>query len=65
MELRYTYEIGKKFLVGYLDNYPEHPTQGVDIKELEENLIDIYQMIQNGELEPVEVKKHGVLEMAL
>jgi hypothetical protein len=65
LELRYTYEIGKKYYVGYLDNYPQHPTQGADIRELETNLLDIYQMIQNGDLETAEVKKHGILELAL
>jgi len=33
MELPYTYEKGEKFLVGHLDDYPEYPTQGVDLPE--------------------------------
>ena len=63
MKLKYTYEKGDSaaFLVGYLDDYPEHPTQGEDLKDLEENLLDIYRMIQAGELESE--KKHGVLEV--
>jgi hypothetical protein len=35
MELSYTYEKGEKYLVGHLDEYPEYPTQGEDIKDLE------------------------------
>ncbi|MDR1256510.1 MAG: hypothetical protein LBJ86_02045 [Spirochaetaceae bacterium] len=61
MEMRYTYEADGKFLVGYLDEYPEHPTQAFSIDELEENLRDILALIQDGTLE---VKKHGVLQLA-
>jgi hypothetical protein len=61
MEMRYTYEVDGKFLVGYLDEYPEHPTQAFSVEELEENLRDIFDLIRNGTLE---VKKHGVLQLA-
>jgi len=61
MKLKYTYEMEGNFLVGYLDDYPEHPTQGENLKDFEENLLDIYQMIQEGTLE---IRKHGVLELA-
>jgi len=61
MELSYTYEKGEKYLVGHLDEYPEYPTQGEDIKDLEEHLEEIYGWIQDGTLEP---KYHGVLKIA-
>ena len=61
MQLKYTYEMEDDFYVGYLDDYPEHPTQGESLKDFEENLLDIYRMIQDGELE---VRKHGILEVA-
>jgi len=61
MKLKYTYEMDGDYFVGYLDDYPEHPTQGENLKDFEENLLDIYAMIQDGELE---VRKHGVLELA-
>jgi predicted RNase H-like HicB family nuclease len=61
MELSYTYEKGEKYLVGHFDEYPEYPTQGEDIKDLEEHLEEIYQLIQDGTLEP---KYHGVLKTA-
>ena len=61
MELKYTYEIDGNFFVGYLDDYPEHPTQGETLEDFEANLYDIYNMIREGTLE---VKKHGVLEFA-
>jgi len=59
-KLAYTYEKGDDFLVGYLDDYPEFPTQGKDIQDLEEHLMDIYKLIQDGTLEP---KHHGVLKI--
>ena len=60
MKLKYTYEMDSGFFVGYLDEYPEHPTQGETLKEFEENLLDIYDMVQDGTLE---ARKHGVLEL--
>ena len=62
MELKYTYELDGAFYIGYLDDYQEHPTQGEGLKDFEENLLDIYRMIQDGTLE---VKKHGVLELSV
>jgi hypothetical protein len=61
MELSYTYEKGEQFLVGHLDDYPEYPTQGEDVQDLEEHLKEIYHWIQDGTLEP---KCHGVLNIA-
>ena len=61
MELTYTYEKGEKFLVGHFDDYPEYPTQGEDIQDLEEHLKEIYNWIKDGTLEP---KLHGVLKIA-
>ena len=61
MELDYTYQKGEKFLVGHLDDYPEYPTQGEDIHDLEEHLKEIYGWIQDGTLEP---KCHGILKIA-
>jgi len=62
MNLKYTYEMDGDFLVGYLDDYPEYPTQGENLKDFEENLLDIYEMIRNGTLDTYQ--KHGVLEIA-
>ena len=61
MELPYTYEKGEKYLVGHFDAYPEYPTQGEDINDLEEHLREIYSLIQDGTLE---TKYHGVLKIA-
>jgi hypothetical protein len=61
MKLNYTYELDDDFYVGHLDDYPEYPTQGENQKDFEENLLDIYEMIQDGTLEVH--NKHGVLEV--
>ena len=63
MNLNYTYEMDGDFFVGYLDDYPEYPTQGENLRDFEENLIDIYNMIREGVLD-VRVR-HGVLEIAV
>ena len=62
MNLKYTYEMDGDFLIGHLDDYPEYPTQGENLKDFEENLLDIYEMIRNGTLDTYQ--KHGVLEIA-
>ena len=64
MKLEYTYFQSGKFFIGRLTKYPGFPTQGIGLEDLEENLRDIYEMIQNGELEAEEIK-NGVLEIAV
>jgi translation elongation factor P/translation initiation factor 5A len=61
MELTYTYAKGERYLVGHLDGYPEYPTQGEDIQDLEEHLKEIYNWIQDGTLDQ---KYQGVLKIA-
>jgi hypothetical protein len=42
MELPYTYWQNDGWYLGYLDDYPDHITQGKDLKELEEMLKSLY-----------------------
>jgi len=63
MKLKYTFKQDGKFFIGRLDEFPEYPTQAFDLPELEANLLDIYEMIQRGELEAG--SQHGVLEVAI
>ena len=52
METRgYVYRKGETFYVGWWSQYPEYITQGISLEELEVNLLDIYSMVQSGELE--------------
>jgi hypothetical protein len=62
MILKYTYEMDGSFFVGYLDDYSEYPTQGANLEDFEKNLMDIYNMLQDGTLDIPQ--KHGVLEIA-
>jgi len=61
--LKYTYQEDGKFLIGRLDEYPDYPTQAFDISELEANLLEIYEMVQRGELKAE--TKRGVMEIAV
>ena len=47
MELKYTYWQEKnRWFLGYLNYYPSHWTQGKTLKELEEMLVDLYELEQ-------------------
>jgi hypothetical protein len=64
METTYTYwEADDGWFVGYLNDYPEHLTQGKDLAELEEMLIDIYVIRQEEEKRLTEKRKAGVLRL--
>jgi hypothetical protein len=60
MKLTYSYEREGKFYVGWLDAYPDQPTQAFSIVELEDNLRDIYGLILDGTLTS---EGHGVLQI--
>jgi hypothetical protein len=49
VELQYTYWKSITHYLGYLNNYPDHLTQGKDLPELEEMLLDLYEMIKEEE----------------
>ena len=64
MEIAYTYwEADDGWLVGYLDDYPDHLTQGHDLPELEEMLTDLYQIRQEEEKRLSQKRKSGVLRL--
>ena len=64
IELNYTFWKSTTHYLGYLNDYPEHLTQGKDLPELEEMLLDLYEMIK--EEEPlVEPHKQGRLLVAV
>ena len=47
MELQYTYwKDTDGYYVGYFDDFPEHPTQGNTLDELEVMLKDIYESLE-------------------
>jgi predicted RNase H-like HicB family nuclease len=63
MEAAYTYWENDGWLVGCLDAYPDHLTQGHDLDELEKMLIDVYQIRQEEEKRLAQKRKRGVLKL--
>jgi predicted RNase H-like HicB family nuclease len=64
MELEYTYwEDKDAWLIGYLNVWPEHWTQGKDIAELEEMLMDLYEFYKEEQAEKAFEKKQGRLKV--
>jgi predicted RNase H-like HicB family nuclease len=63
MELQYTYWEDGEFFVGFLDDYPDDSTQGVSLKELEEALIEIYEIKQEEKEHLAKVRKTGKLKI--
>ena len=62
-ELEYTYWQSKDgWLVGYLNIWPDHLTQGRDLAELEDMLADLYEFYKEGQAVSVE-KKTGRLKV--
>ena len=59
MELLYTYWQDGDFLVGFLNDYPDDSTQGSSLAELEEALIEVYQIRQEEKKHLAEIRKTG------
>jgi hypothetical protein len=63
MELPYTYWSDGAFFVGFLNDYPDDSTQGVSLAELEESLIEIYEIKQEEKKHLAEIRKTGMLKI--
>jgi predicted RNase H-like HicB family nuclease len=50
MKAKYVYWQEKDFWVGYFVEFPDYKTQGVNLKELQENLKDLYKDLTSGEI---------------
>jgi predicted RNase H-like HicB family nuclease len=59
MELQYTYWQDGNFFVGFLDDYPEDSTQGISLAELEEALVEVYEIKQEEKRHLAEIRKTG------
>ena len=63
MKILYTYwKESDGMLLGYLNEFPDHWTQGNDLKELQENLADLYKTFTSEEI--LGIKRVGELELA-
>jgi predicted RNase H-like HicB family nuclease len=47
MTVRFVYWKDEDMWLGYLEEFPDYWTQGVDLKELQENLKDLYRDLTN------------------
>ena len=65
MELQYTYWQDGDFFIGFLNDYPDDSTQGVSLTELEEALIEIYEIRQEEKKHLAEIRKTGRLKISL
>jgi hypothetical protein len=63
MELQYTYWQDGSFFVGFLDDYPDDSTQGVSLNELEEALIEIYEIRQEEKKHLAKIRKTGRIKI--
>jgi predicted RNase H-like HicB family nuclease len=63
MELQYTYWQDGDFFVGFLDDYPDDSTQGVSLTELEEALVEVYEIKQEEKRHLAEIRKTGKLRI--
>jgi predicted RNase H-like HicB family nuclease len=64
-EIYYTYwQEPDGFYLGYLNVWPEHWTQGKSLPELEEMLLDLYEIYCEEEQEKPIKKKTGHLKIA-
>jgi predicted RNase H-like HicB family nuclease len=62
--LEYTYWEDKDgWLIGCLNIWPDHWTQGKDIEELEKMLLELYEFYQEEQTEKAIVKKQGRLKV--
>ncbi len=64
MDITYTFwEADDGWFVGYLNDYPDHLTQGRNIEELEIMLADVYKIRKEEETRLAQNRKTGILRL--
>ena len=63
MELQYTYWQDTSFFVGFLNDYPDDSTQGLSLTELEEALLEVYEIRQEEKKHLAEIRKSGIIKI--
>jgi hypothetical protein len=63
VELQYTYWQDGSFFVGFLNNYPDDSTQGLSLPELEDALIEIYEIKQEEKENLAKIRKTGMIKI--
>ena len=59
MELEYTYWQNEPYFVGFLNEYPNDSTQGLSLSDLEEALLEVYEIKQEEKKHLAEIRKTG------
>ena len=64
MELEYTYWQEGGFFIGFLNDYPDDSTQGLSLTELEEALIEVYEIRQEEKKHLAAIRKTGKIRIS-
>jgi predicted RNase H-like HicB family nuclease len=65
MDVEYTYwKSDGGWFLGYLNDWPDQWTQGKTVKELEEMLLDLYDLQQQEDHKEIPVRRTGKLKVA-
>jgi hypothetical protein len=65
LELQYTYWRDGKFFVGFLNDYPDDPTQGLSLAELEDALAEIYEVALEEKKHLAAIRKTGKIKVLI
>jgi predicted RNase H-like HicB family nuclease len=57
--LKFVYYQEDEMFVGWLEEFPDYHTQGINLEELKENLKDLYQDLSTGKIP--HARRHGEL----
>ena len=63
MDLEYTYWQDGNYFVGFLNDYPNDSTQGLSLPELEEALIEVYEIRQEEKAHLAAIRKTGKIRI--
>ena len=64
MELEYTYWQDGALFVGFLNEYPDDSTQGLTLSELEEALVEVYEIRQEEKQHLAAIRKTGKIKVS-
>ena len=64
MQVKFTYWEEDGWFLGYLNDFPDTWTQGVDLADLKVHLLDLHKEFATGGLPPVHDYHTGELEVA-
>ena len=63
MELEYTYWQDGIYFVGFLNDYQDDSTQELSLAELEDALVEVYEIRQEEKNHLAQIRKTGILKI--